>query len=70
MKRFSQKVGLVTGGSEGIGLAIAQRLISEGAQVYIAVVANKRLMRLLIPWATTICMSGSLMSWTRQRSQD
>ena len=35
MKRFSQKVGLVTGGSEGIGLAIAQRLISEGAQVYI-----------------------------------
>ena len=35
MKRFSQKAGLVTGGSEGIGLAIAQRLISEGAQVYI-----------------------------------
>jgi NAD(P)-dependent dehydrogenase (short-subunit alcohol dehydrogenase family) len=35
MNRFSQKVGLITGGSEGIGLAVAQRLIAEGAQVYV-----------------------------------
>ena len=35
MDRFSQKVGLITGGSEGIGLAVAQRLIAEGAQVYV-----------------------------------
>lgn len=35
MKRFTGQVGLVTGGSEGIGLAIAQRLISEGAHVYV-----------------------------------
>ena len=35
MERFSQRVGLVTGGSEGIGFAIAQRLIGEGATVYI-----------------------------------
>ncbi len=35
MDRFADRVGLITGGSEGIGLAIAHRLISEGATVYI-----------------------------------
>ena len=35
MERFADRVGLVTGGSEGIGLAIARRLISEGATAYI-----------------------------------
>ena len=35
MQRFAGRVGLVTGGSEGIGLAIARRLISEGATAYI-----------------------------------
>ena len=30
------KVAIVTGGSQGIGLAIAQRLAAEGAQVVIA----------------------------------
>ena len=35
MQRFASRVGLVTGGSEGIGLAIARRLVSEGADVYI-----------------------------------
>lgn len=35
MERFTGQVGLVTGGSEGIGLAIARRLISEGATVYV-----------------------------------
>ena len=29
------KTAVVTGGSEGIGLAIARRLISEGATAYI-----------------------------------
>ena len=33
MERFAGRVGLVTGGSEGIGLAIASRLIGEGARV-------------------------------------
>ena len=35
MERFVNYVGLVTGGSEGIGLAIAHRLIAEGATVYV-----------------------------------
>ncbi|MCY3795379.1 MAG: SDR family NAD(P)-dependent oxidoreductase, partial [Gammaproteobacteria bacterium] len=33
MERFAGRVGLVTGGSAGIGLAIAGRLIGEGAEV-------------------------------------
>ena len=35
MGRFSGRVGLVTGGSEGIGFAIAERLVAEGAAVVI-----------------------------------
>jgi 3-oxoacyl-[acyl-carrier protein] reductase len=31
--RFSEKVALVTGGASGIGAAVAQRLVSEGAAV-------------------------------------
>lgn len=35
MGRFSGRVGLITGGSEGIGFAIAERLVAEGAAVMI-----------------------------------
>ena len=35
MERFKGQVGLITGGSEGIGRAIAARLLAEGAQVHI-----------------------------------
>ncbi|MFC5462912.1 SDR family NAD(P)-dependent oxidoreductase [Massilia niabensis] len=33
--KLAQKVAVVTGGSTGIGLAIARRFVSEGAKVYI-----------------------------------
>ena len=36
MKRFNDKVALVTGGRSGIGLAVARRLRSEGAKVFTA----------------------------------
>ena len=36
MKRFENKVVLVTGGSSGIGLAIAERLREEGGRVFTA----------------------------------
>ncbi|MET4782939.1 SDR family oxidoreductase [Glaciihabitans sp. UYNi722] len=35
MQRFQDRVALITGGSRGIGLAIAQRLVAEGASVVI-----------------------------------
>src|SRR3954470_22277557 len=34
--RFEGKVGVVTGGASGIGLAISRRLVAEGASVVIA----------------------------------
>ena len=40
-KRFAGKIALVTGGSRGIGAAIALRLASEGATVVISYASNK-----------------------------
>jgi len=36
LKRFHEKVAVVTGGAQGIGLATAKRLAAEGATVVIA----------------------------------
>jgi enoyl-[acyl-carrier protein] reductase III len=42
MKRFTGKKALITGGSRGIGRAIALRLASEGADVAINYIKNKQ----------------------------
>ena len=34
--RFQDKVVIITGGASGIGLAVAQRLASEGARIVLA----------------------------------
>ncbi|KAJ8316540.1 hypothetical protein KUTeg_005912 [Tegillarca granosa] len=34
-KRFQDKTALVSGGSRGIGKAVAERLLQEGAKVYV-----------------------------------
>lgn len=35
MQKLDSKIAVVTGGSSGIGYAIARRFIDEGAKVYI-----------------------------------
>jgi NAD(P)-dependent dehydrogenase (short-subunit alcohol dehydrogenase family) len=35
MNRFNSQVAIITGGAQGIGLAIAQRILSEGSKVWL-----------------------------------
>lgn len=41
MERFSEKCIVITGGNKGIGYAIAERFVSEGANVVVASVENQ-----------------------------
>lgn len=42
-KRFQQQTAIITGGAQGIGLAIAKRLSAEGAMVWLADINEARL---------------------------
>jgi 3-oxoacyl-[acyl-carrier protein] reductase len=48
MGKLNGKKAIVTGGSRGIGAAIAKRLASEGAQVIISYVANAQAARSIV----------------------
>lgn len=64
-KKLINKVALVTGGSSGIGLASAQRLVTEGAKVYITGRRQQELdaaVTLLGPSVTAIQADASLLS--------
>ena len=41
MPALQGKVAIITGGSSGIGLAIAKRFVSEGAYVFVASAADQ-----------------------------
>src|SRR5437879_5358684 len=45
MGRFSDRVAIVTGAGQGMGLAIAGRLLSEGANVVLADINGEQLAR-------------------------
>ncbi len=52
--RFEGKVGVVTGGASGIGLAIVERLVGEGAHVVVADVNEAALAELAARHGTSI----------------
>jgi NAD(P)-dependent dehydrogenase (short-subunit alcohol dehydrogenase family) len=44
-KKLEGKVAVITGGTEGIGLATAKLFVREGAYVFITAAARKSLMK-------------------------
>src|SRR6476661_7023231 len=57
MTRFADRVAIVTGAAQGMGFAIASRLLSEGARVVLADLNRAGLARAadeLAEWRTTL----------------
>jgi len=62
MQFLSGQVGLVTGGAQGIGWAVAQALADHGARVYVCDIAEDSLARAAqelpgLPWAERITLA-------------
>jgi NAD(P)-dependent dehydrogenase (short-subunit alcohol dehydrogenase family) len=52
LSRFARKTAIVTGGASGIGFAVAERLLSEGANVVIADLAGALDAPPVVAWAS------------------
>ena len=75
MKMFTGKAALVTGGSRGIGLAIARALLERGAQVAIMATSDATLRsgamalkKCQMPWPSyqSVPMCGVMTRWNRR----
>jgi len=71
-QRFKNKIGIITGAGQGIGLAIAQRMIAEGARLVINDVDSKILKKACEALGEVNCIAvpgdaseKSLTTWLR-----
>ncbi len=69
MRGLKNKVALVTGSANGIGLAIAKRLYEEGANVALADWNEEHWQTPLRALINSVCLRILLMFLTQKKSQ-
>lgn len=69
MRGLKNKVALVTGSANGIGLAIAKRLYEEGANVALADWNEEQLANAVRALINSVCLRILLMFLTQKKSQ-